>query len=1013
MEKFVSYFLKNRSLTILILVLVFFGGIYAYMKMGKLEDAPFTIKQAVVTTSYPGATAMEVREQVSDVIEESIQELGELYYLKTENRDGFSKITVYIKKETRAPQMQQLWDKLRRKVEDVQGKLPSGAGPSVVNDDFGDVLGIFYALKSENCSYREMEDEAEKLKKAILGVKDVAKVEICGLQTPSIDVWIQPSVMASRALKVEHIMQAISKRNTVVKTGWMEGGESRVRLGLEGSFCSVDEIRNLMLVNLRGENVRLGDIAEVQESYQHPSQSKMYVDGVPAVGLAVSTVPDGNVVTMGKALSRCISEYSGNLPEGMDIVCLYDQGRESDVANQGFIVNLILSVVTVVAVLLFFIGLKNGLLVGSGLVFSILATLLYMWTQGIALQRMSLAAIIIAMGMLVDNAIVVFDSALVNMGKGMRKRQAILKAVSSTALPLLAATVIAALTFWPLYLSPDITGEMLYTLVVVVAVSLLFSWVFAVIQTPFFFQVFVPARLSVAAQGKTKEKPSVMVFFERMLGWVVRRKYVVMLLTVFLLLLSIFSFRWVPRLFLPQLNKQYFTVDMWTPEGTRIEETSARALQLAKEMGKFEQVKQISTFVGKTPPRYYLSNASYGPQPNYAHSVVETYSPQQARQLVDRFSDSLQEFFPDCILRVNKFELNSIPEALIDARFCGDDPQVLDSLVEVALEIMRSNPKVVRARNEWGNKTLSVRIPYDPIKMGRMGIGKSDIAVSTQALTDGYPLGVFRDEEKQVPVLLRNPGEHRVDMQALSDLTVWNGVSSAPLSQLTGKVSQQWEWPVVKTYDRRLSMSALCDVIPGATMQEVHSEIRDSIESISLPPGYTFFWDSQFKSQKESVAALVKFFPMAFLLIFIILVALFRNFRQPVIIVLMLPLSLIGMIAGLLVTGFPFGFFCIAGWLGLLGMIIKNVIVLLDEVNVLRASGLGDYESLIQATVSRTRPVLMAASTTVLGMVPLLFDVVFGGMAATIVFGLTFATLLTLFVCPAMYAIFYHVKGKS
>lgn len=534
MEKFVSYFLRNRSLTILLLVSVLLGGIYAYRKMGKLEDAPFTIKQAVVTTSYPGATAMEVREQVSDVIEESIQQLEELYYLKTENREGFSKITVYIKKETRAPQMQQLWDKLRRKVSDVQGSLPQGAGPSVVNDDFGDVLGIFYALQSETHSYRELEDEAEKLKKEILGIKDVAKVELSGLQTPSIDVWIRPAVMASRGLKVEHIQEAVARRNTVVDGGWIEGGGYRLRLDLEGNFGSVDEIRNLMLVDSKGENIRLGDIAQVNESYVCPPQNQMFVNGVPSVGLAVSTVSDGNVVTMGKALAQCIEDYSEKLPEGMKLVCIYDQGRESDVANQGFIVNLILSVVTVVAVLLFFIGFRNGLLVGSGLVFSILATLLYMWTQGIALQRMSLAAIIIAMGMLVDNAIVVFDSTLVNMDKGMRKRRAVIEAVKATALPLLAATVIAALTFWPLYLSPDITGEMLYTLVIVVAVSLLFSWVFAVIQTPFFFEMFVPRR-AVSEAGRVVGESKSTIFLRKTLEWVVRKKYVIVLSTVVLL----------------------------------------------------------------------------------------------------------------------------------------------------------------------------------------------------------------------------------------------------------------------------------------------------------------------------------------------------------------------------------------------------------------------------------------------------------------------------------------------
>ena len=489
--KLVKYFLQKKAVTILLLVLILAGGLFSYIKMGKLEDAPFTIKQALVLTPYPGASPSEVQSQVTDVLEESIQSLGELYYLKTENRTGLSKITVYVKKEIRADEMQQLWDKLRRKVNDVQSKLPAGAGPSVVNDDFGDVLGVFYGLTGKSHTYRELEDEAKIIKNELLNIKDVAKIEIYGIQTPTIDVSVSPSVMAQSGITTSDIARAFEAQNKVVDAGGIDAGQNRLRIESTGNFYSLDDIRNLTIVSRSGEHFRLADIAQIEESYQTPASNLMRIDGNPAIGIAISTVPTGNVVDMAEAVKKRIDELSQSMPEGYELTSIYDQGYESAVANQGFVLNLIISVLTVIAILLFFIGFKNGTLIGSGLIFSIFATLIVMMACGIALQRMSLAAIIIAMGMLVDNAIVVSDSALINMERGMRKRVAIMQACSTTALPLLAATVIAILTFLPIYYSPHITGELLSSLVVVIGVSLMFSWVFALTQTPFFIQEFV------------------------------------------------------------------------------------------------------------------------------------------------------------------------------------------------------------------------------------------------------------------------------------------------------------------------------------------------------------------------------------------------------------------------------------------------------------------------------------------------------------------------------------------
>lgn len=560
-------------------------------------------------------------------------------------------------------------------------------------------------------------------------------------------------------------------------------------------------------------------------------------------------------------------------------------------------------------------------------------------------QRMSLAAIIIAMGMLVDNAIVVYDAALVNMQRGMRKRKAILDAVSGTSMPLLGATLIAVLTFLPVYLSPHITGEILSSLFIVIAVSLLLSWVLAITQNVFFVQEFVRRPRPDELKGELFSGRAYDLF-RQALRWTIQRRYVVLGAMVLLLVIAGWGFRFIPQQFMPLLNKQYFSVDVWLPECTRIEENDRQMTEMTAYLNSLEGVKKVSSFVGQTPPRYYLANAAYGPQPNYAQCLVEADTPEKSRELQAMLYDRLPAMFPDALVRVNSFEINSIPQALIEARFCGDDPEVLDSLTNLALEIMRKNPKVLNARNEWGNMALMIKADYDPVKAGRLNVGRHDMMNAVKAVNDGTAVGVYRDRDKKVPVLLHTDVKGSWDMESVEDLPIWNGRNSASLGQVANGIGLAWEYPLVRTYDRKLSM-----------------------------------------------AALTKYFPLALIMLLVILVMLFGNFRQPLIIFLILPLSLIGMVFGLWVTGFQFGFFCIAGWLGLLGMIIKNVIVLLDEVNIQQKAGVEPYTAVIEATVSRARPVLMAALTTV--------------------FGLSFATLLTLFVTPALYTVFYKISKRG
>lgn len=593
--------------------------------------------------------------------------------------------------------------------------------------------------------------------------------------------WSSPPIQVHHLTRCAHnIVRAFESQNRVVDAGAIETTEKRIRIESTGNFYSLDDIRQLTIASKTGENFFLSDISEITESYKHPVSNLMTVNGEPAVGIAISTVPTGNVVDMALLVKKRIEQFNKTLPAGYELTSLYDQGLESALANERFIFNLIISVVTVVIILLFFIGFKNGLLVGSGLVFSILATLLIMLAQGIALQRMSLAAIIIAMGMLVDNAIVVSDSALVNMQRGMRKRPAILKACSATALPLLAATVIAILTFLPIYYSPHITGELLSSLVVVIGVSLLFSWLFALTQTPFFIQEFVRRP---RPDKVTNELFSGKFFnrFRHSLHGVIRHKFLTVGNLVVLLIAAAWSFKFIPKVFVPALDKEYFTIDLWLPEGVRIENTKEVTTEMVHYIQTFEQTETVSSYIGRTPPRYYLSNVAFGPQPNYAQLLVKCHSSKASRELHALLQESIRIHFPEPLIKVNKFELSPLTEATIEARFLGPDAAVLDSLTQVAIEVMRSNPKVVDARNEWGNMTLLIRPVYDPVKASILGITKAQMMESVKSINDGTPLGIYRDKEEKVPVLLKSAQINYVQAKLTVQLYVaewtkaWNG----------------------------------------------------------------------------------------------------------------------------------------------------------------------------------------------------------------------------------------------
>lgn len=1008
--KLVKYFLQKKSVTLLLLVLILAGGLFSYIKMGKLEDAPFTIKQALVLTPYPGASPSEVQSQVTDILEESIQSLSELYYLKTENRAGLSKITVYVKKETRADEMQQLWDKLRRKVNDVQSKLPDGAGPSVVNDDFGDVLGVFYGLTGNGHTYRELEDEAKIIKNELLKVKDVAKVEIYGVQTPTIDVSVSPSVMAQSGITTSDIVRAFEAQNKVVDAGGIDAGQNRLRIESTGNFYSLDDIRNLTIVSRSGEHFRLADIAQIEESYQTPASNLMRINDQPAIGIAISTVPTGNVVDMAKAVKDRIDKLSQSMPEGYELTSIYDQGYESDVANQGFILNLIISVLTVIAILLFFIGFKNGTLIGSGLIFSIFATLIVMMACGIALQRMSLAAIIIAMGMLVDNAIVVTDNAQIAIARGIDRRKALIDGATGPQWGLLGATFIAICSFLPLYLAPSSVAEIVKPLFVVLAISLGLSWVLALTQTTTFGNFILKAKAKDGDKDPY-DKPFYHKFAS-ILGTLIRKKALTLGSITALFILSLIVMGLMPQNFFPSLDKPYFRADVFYPDGYSIREVETEMKKVEAHLMQQPEVKRVSVTFGSTPLRYYLASTSVGPKPNFANILVEVTDSKYTKKQEENLDAYMKANYPNAITRTMLFKLSPAVDAAIEIGFIGNNTDTLVMLTNKALDIMHRNGELINVRNSWGNKIPVWHPVYSQERAQPLGISRQSMAQSIQIGTNGMTLGEYREGDQVLPVLLKDKTIDSFRINDLRTLPVFGTArETTTLEQVVSRFDFQYKFSNVKDYNRQMVMMAQADPRRGVNAIAAFNRIWKQVqEEIDVPEGYTMKYFGEQESQAESNAALAANLPLTFFLMFVTLLFLFRSYRKPIVILLMLPLIFIGIVLGLVVLGKSFDFFSILGLLGLIGMNIKNAIVLVDQIDTETAAGKAPREAVISATTTRIVPVAMASGTTILGMLPLLFDAMFGGMAATIMGGLLVASALTLFVLPVAYCAIHKIK---
>lgn len=1009
----VDYFLRHRAASYLMTVVLLAGGAISFLGMGQLEFPEFTIRNALITTQYPGATPEEVEQEVTSTLEESIQGMSSIKRVSSVSSDGLSQITVELESTVQNEELEQLWDSLRRKVADAQAALPPGASQSRVNDDFGDVFGFMVNLTGEGYSMPDLADHADFLKRELALVEGVEKVSLGGEHAERIYIEVDRERLRALNIPLTRLQQLLDTQNAVADSGHLKQDGRRFRITPTGSAANINDLRALIVSEGDGELVRLSDIADVsRELAEQPQQ--LYRDmGRPAISLGISFESGVNVVEVGERLQQRLDELQARTPLGMELNVVYDQPQVVDEAVSGFLVSLIQAVAIVIVVLMLFMGWRSGLLMGFILLITIIGTFMLMRIHGLQLEKISLGALIIALGMLVDNAIVVTEGMLVGLKRGYTIRDSAHQVIRQNAWPLLAATLIAIAAFAPIGLSPDTTGEFIGSLFFVLLYSLLLSWITALTLTPFYFKLF----FRNVAPGDGQDDPYqgiVYRFFARIIIVGIRWRWLTLALVAAVLVGAVVGFGSVKNAFFPASNTPIFFVDYRTPEGTDILETQRRVSELEDSVMAMDGVRHLTTTVGGGAQRFTLTYSPEDRYASYAQLIVETddKATQQAR-MADVEAE-LKRNHSDIDYKIAPLEVGPSPKAKLEARFYGSDPEVLRQLGDQAEAMFRDTPHMTSVRTSWRNRVHAIEPVFMEDTARRLGVTREDLASTLALSTSGSQVGIYRDGSDLIPMVARAIPSQRHDVDNLGSLNVWSAEQNRYITadQVISDITTQVADPLImrRNRERMLAVYGEPDPLSGVTAASVLENVRPQVAALELPPGYRLEWGGEYETAGEAQSGLFSSLPLGLVMMFIITVVLFNNFRQPLAIWSLVPLTIIGVVGALLLTGMPFSFMALLGTLSLIGMVIKNAIVLVEEINVQLPLHQDRYHAVVRAAVSRVRPVAMAALTTMLGMIPLISDAFFASMAVALIGGLGVATLLTLVVLPVVYCVLYRIR---
>ncbi|MBE4004566.1 multidrug efflux RND transporter permease subunit VmeV [Vibrio parahaemolyticus] len=1013
-----EYSIKNKVISWLFIVILAIGGVTSFLELGRLEDPAFTIKDAMIVATYPGATSKEVEEELTYPLEKEIRKLPYIDRITSTSSNGMSQIMVSMKMDYGPDELPQIWDEMRRKINDLQPTLPQGVQSLQIIDDFGDVYGVMLMLTGDDYDYVELKRYADHLRREIELVDGVGKVDIAGDQQEMLFVEISLDRLASLNLDMNVVSGLLNQQNNVVSAGEvMVNGESLV-IRPSGTLNTVQALENLIIHGRdTGNLIRLKDVATITRSIQEKPGNMILFNGKKAINIGISFASGVNVVEVGERLNAELSSLESIKPAGLDMSYFYNQAQEVDDSVKAFVISLAEAVAIVIIVLLFTMGLRSGVIIGVVLLLTVFGTFILMNYNNIELHRISLGALIIALGMLVDNAIVVVEGILVGLKKGRTKVQAAVDIVKQTQWPLLGATVIAITAFAPIGLSQDATGEFMGSLFWVLCFSLFLSWVTAITLTPFLADLLLKEEKDTNGEDEDPYKGWLFVVFGALLKFSLRFRWMTVAAMVALLVGAVIAFGNVKQQFFPPSNTPMFYVDMWMPEGTDIRQTIKQAEKVESYIRQQDDIDFVSVSIGQGLQRFALTYQPEKSYEAYAQFQVRTTDRDNMFKLLRKLDDNLAKTFDEPTFQFKLMEFGPSPASKIEARITGPDPKVLRELAVQVEDILHTDPGARNIRHDWRERTKELVPVFNESKARRLGISKEDLSSTLQMAFGGSTFGVLRDGTHTLPIMMRLPEAERVDFESLQNVKIWSPSLQTyiPVDQIIDGVELDWSEPLIQRRDRKRTLTVLADhdVLSDDTAASLFARVQPKVMALHIPEGYEITWGGEYESSKDAQEGLFGSLPMGYLLMFIITILLFNSIKKPLVIWFTVPLSIIGVAFGLLTTNMPFSFTAFLGLLSLSGMILKNGIVLLDQINLELESGKDPYLAIVDSAISRVRPVSMAALTTILGMIPLVFDAFFGSMAITIMAGLGFATVLTLIVVPVMFAILFRIKPTT
>ncbi|TOM35523.1 MFS transporter [Vibrio parahaemolyticus] len=1014
-----EYSIKNKVISWLFIVILAIGGVTSFLELGRLEDPAFTIKDAMIVATYPGATSKEVEEELTYPLEKEIRKLPYIDRITSTSSNGMSQIMVSMKMDYGPDELPQIWDEMRRKINDLQPTLPQGVQSLQIIDDFGDVYGVMLMLTGDDYDYVELKRYANHLRREIELVDGVGKVDIAGDQQEMLFVEISLDRLASLNLDMNVVSGLLNQQNNVVSAGEvMVNGESLV-IRPSGTLNTVQALENLIIHGRdTGNLIRLKDVATITRGIQEKPGNMILFNGKKAINIGISFASGVNVVEVGERLNAELSSLESIKPAGLDMSYFYNQAQEVDDSVKAFVISLAEAVAIVIIVLLFTMGLRSGVIIGVVLLLTVFGTFILMNYNNIELHRISLGALIIALGMLVDNAIVVVEGILVGLKKGRTKVQAAVDIVKQTQWPLLGATVIAITAFAPIGLSQDATGEFMGSLFWVLCFSLFLSWVTAITLTPFLADLLLKEEeKDTNGEDEDPYKGWLFVVFGALLKFSLRFRWMTVAAMVALLVGAVIAFGNVKQQFFPPSNTPMFYVDMWMPEGTDIRQTIKQAERVESYIRQQDDIDFVSVSIGQGLQRFALTYQPEKSYEAYAQFQVRTTDRDNMFKLLHKLDDNLAKTFDEPTFQFKLMEFGPSPASKIEARITGPDPKVLRELAVQVEDILHTDPGARNIRHDWRERTKELVPVFNESKARRLGISKEDLSSTLQMAFGGSTFGVLRDGTHTLPIMMRLPEAERVDFESLQNVKIWSPSLQTyiPVDQIIDGVELDWSEPLIQRRDRKRTLTVLADhdVLSDDTAASLFARVQPKVMALHIPEGYEITWGGEYESSKDAQEGLFGSLPMGYLLMFIITILLFNSIKKPLVIWFTVPLSIIGVAFGLLTTNMPFSFTAFLGLLSLSGMILKNGIVLLDQINLELESGKDPYLAIVDSAISRVRPVSMAALTTILGMIPLVFDAFFGSMAITIMAGLGFATVLTLIVVPVMFAILFRIKPTT